>query len=82
MEENKEYILFLRENNTKKGKEYTIKFMSFGKFNTLKSSKITPQKSNIKYLEEIKNNEFISESPEVCDNYNKIKSDVLDKYLD
>ena len=36
MEENKEYILFLRENDISEGKQYTIKFISFGKYNTSK----------------------------------------------
>ena len=74
MEENKEYILFLRENDISEGKQYTIKFISFGKYNTSKES-------NIKYLEEVKDSEFISESQEICDTYINIKGEVLDKYL-
>ena len=54
MEENKEYILFLRENDISEGKQYTIKFISFGKYNTSKEDNIFNQKSNIKYLEEVK----------------------------
>ena len=54
MEENKEYILFLRENDISEGKQYTIKFISFGKYNTSKEDNIVNQKSNIKYLEEFK----------------------------
>lgn len=81
MEENKEYILFLRENDISEGKQYTIKFISFGKYNTSKEDNIVNQKSNIKYLEEVKDSEFISESQEICDTYINIKGEVLDKYL-
>lgn len=82
MEKNSEYILFLRENYTKEGMQYTIRNISFGKYNTSKNIKIKPQKSQINYLEEANINEFISESQETCDNYNEIKSSVLDTYLD
>ena len=34
-----------------------------------------------KYLEEVKDSEFISESQEICDTYINIKGEVLDKYL-
>ena len=81
MEENKEYILFLRENDISEGKQYTIKFISFGKYNTSKEDNIVNQKSNIKNLEEVKDSEFISESQEICDTYINIKGEVLDKYL-
>ena len=73
MEENKEYILFLRENDISEGKQYTIKFISFGKYNTSKEDNIVNQKSSIKYLEEVKDSEFISESQEICDTYFKWK---------
>lgn len=82
MDENSEYILFLKENKTKYGIQYTIKSISFGKYNISINNKIKPHKSKINYLEEAISNEFISESQEICDNYNKIKSSVLDKYLD
>lgn len=82
MEKNSEYILFLRENQTKEGMQYTIKSISFGKYNTSKNIKINPQKSKINYLEEAIINDFITESQEICDTYNEIKSNVLDKYLD
>ena len=77
-----EYILFLKENKTKYGIQYTIKSISFGRYNISINNKIKPHKSKINYLEEAISNEFISESQEICDNYNKIKSSVLDKYLD
>ena len=82
MNENSEYVLFLRENKTKEGRQYTIKSISFGKYNTSKNIKINPQKSKINYLEEAIINDFITESQEICDTYNEIKSNVLDKYLD
>ncbi len=53
MEEDAEYILFLRENNTLEGNQYTIKFMSFGKFSTLKENTVVNQKSFIKYFEDV-----------------------------
>ena len=81
MKENNEYILFLRENDTSEGKQYTIKFISFGKYSTSKEDNVVNQKSNIKYLEEVKDSEFISESQEICDTYINIKGEVLDKYL-
>lgn len=82
MNENSEYVLFLRENKTKEGRQYTIRSISFGKYNVSKSNKISPQKSRINYLEEATINDFITESQEICDTYNEIKSSVLDKYLD
>lgn len=82
MDENSEYILFLRENKTKEVIEYTIRSISFGKYNISKNNKINPQKTRINYLEEANGNEFITESQEICDSYNEIKSSVLDKYLD
>ena len=74
MDENSEYILFLKENKTKYGIQYTIKSISFGKYNISINNKIKPHKSNINYLDEIINNEFINESQDICDNYNRIKN--------
>ena len=82
MDENSEYILFLRENKVKEGTQYTIRSISFGKYNISKNNKINPQKTRINYLEEANVNEFITDSQEICDSYNEIKSSVLDKYLD
>jgi hypothetical protein len=47
MEENKEYILFLRENDISEGKQYTIKFISFGKYNTSKEEWLGLSRSTI-----------------------------------
>lgn len=81
MKENNEYILFLRENDTLVGKQYTIKFISFGKYSTEKEDNIVTQKSNIRYLEDVKDSEFIHESEQLCDIYIDIKGKVLDKYI-
>lgn len=81
MEEDAEYILFLRENNTLEGNQYTIKFMSFGKFSTLKENTVVNQKSFIKYFEDVQGSDFVNESEEICNTYLEIKSNVLNKYL-
>jgi len=81
MKENNEYILFLRENDTSEGKQYTIKSISFGKYNASKEDNIVNQKTKIKYLDEVKDSEFISESQEICDKYINIKDEVLEKYF-
>lgn len=81
MEEDSEYILFLRENNTLEGNQYTIKFMSFGKFSTLKENTVVNQKSFIKYFEDVQGSDFVNESEEICNTYLEIKSKVLNKYL-
>lgn len=81
MEEDAEYILFLRENNTLEGNQYTIKFMSFGKFSTLKENTVVNQKSFIKYFEDVQGSDFVNESEEICNTYLEIKSKVLNKYL-
>lgn len=74
--------MFLRENKTKEGIQYTIKSISFGKYNISKNSKISPQKSKVNYLEEAIVYELITDSQEICDTYNEIKSSILNKYLD
>lgn len=81
MEEDTEYVLFLRENNTLDGNQYTIKFMSFGKFSTSKEDTVVSKKSSIKYFEDIQGSNLINESEETCNTYIKIKSEVLNKYL-
>ena len=80
MEDDKEYILFLRENNVQSKKQYTIKSISFGKYNLTSKEIAHPQETKIDYLDEAIKKDFISQSESECDTYNNIKQDVLKKY--
>jgi hypothetical protein len=79
MQENKEYILFLREIDIDGSKEYAIISISFGKYN-LSGKEVSPIETQINYLDEVLENDFVSKSSEECNIYNGIKKDVLNKY--
>lgn len=79
MQENKEYILFLREIDIEGSKEYAIISISFGKYN-LSGKEVSPIDTQINYLDEVLENDFVSKSSEECNIYNEIKEDVLNKY--
>lgn len=80
MIENQEYVLFLRENDTEFGKQYTIISISFGKYNLSNENEVKEQTKEIKYFDEVKKQDFIPQSPEECKIYNNIKEDIVDNY--
>lgn len=80
MIENQDYVLFLRENDTEFGKQYTIISISFGKYNLSNEKQVKQQTKEIKYFDEVKKQDFIPQSPEECKIYNNIKEDIVDSY--
>lgn len=80
MIENQDYVLFLRENDTEFGKQYTIISISFGKYNLSNENEVKEQTKEIKYFDEVKKQDFIPQSPEECKIYNNIKEDIVDNY--
>lgn len=80
MIENQDYVLFLRENDTAFGKQYTIISISFGKYNLSNENEVKEQTKEIKYFDEVKKQDFIPQSPQECKIYNNIKEDIVDNY--
>ncbi|MCR8745439.1 hypothetical protein [Romboutsia lituseburensis] len=80
MIENQDYVLFLRENDTEFGKQYTIISISFGKYNLSNENEVKEQTKEIKYFDEVKKQDFIPQSPQECKIYNNIKEDIVDNY--
>lgn len=80
MKENEEYLLFLRENDTLDGKQYSIISMSFGKYNLSSNKTISPVSRTIENFSEVSNLDFATPVYQECDAYNNIKSQVLKKY--
>lgn len=80
MQEKEEYTVFLRENETEYGKQYTIISLNFGKYNISNEEDLEPISKDIKYFNDVSELDFVSESPKECKIYNEIKEEVLDEY--
>lgn len=80
MQEKEEYTIFLRENETEYGKQYTIISLNFGKYNLSNEDDLEPISNDIRYFDDVSELDFVSESSEECEIYNEIKEQVLNEY--
>lgn len=80
MEDGKDYLLFLRENNTEYGKQYSIISISFGKYNLSNTKTVQTYQKSIEYLDEVLESDFVTNSQVECDKYNNIKEEIISKY--
>ncbi len=80
MQEKEEYTIFLRENQTEYGKQYTIISLNFGKYNLSNKDNLEPISNDIKYFNDVSELDFVSQSSKECDIYNGIKEQVLNEY--
>ena len=80
MQEKEEYTIFLRENKTEYGKQYTIISLNFGKYNLSNKEDLKPISNDIRYFNDVSELDFVSESSKECEIYNGIKEQVLNEY--
>lgn len=76
MEEDHEYMLYLRPNNTSKGIQYSIVSLNFGKYNISNNTGVSAYSRQITSFDEVADMDFITDSNEVCQRYNDIKSQI------
>ena len=80
MQEKEKYTIFLRENKTEYGKQYTIVSLNFGKYNLSNKDTLEPISEDIKHFSDVSELDFVSESSKECKIYNHVKEQVSQKY--
>ena len=78
MEENQEYMLYLRPNDTKEGIQYSIVSLNFGKYNLSDNDGLRPFTREINSYDEVADLDFVTNSQDICLRYNNIKEEITD----